>query len=219
MNQLPYGNFGCGRIILPGPKPAHHVLVPDAVYQYPKWVNIDRNHQPGVDKVMDVFRFPWDLESNSLDGALITHLVEHCPHEIRAQHNLPATGKAAARWHELSDLQDAWYCFFAELHRVLTPGAVAYILSPYAWSQGAATDPTHQRLITEHVFTHSMQPDPNSPFEYKTGGLNFRMVAPAAFGITPLFQHLIGRDELLQHALMTQLNVAYELMVMLECVK
>ena len=216
-DQKPYLNLGCGRIILPGPKPAHHVLVPDTVYSYPKFVNADRNALPGVDKVFDCFRYPWPIEDNSFDGALVAHLAEHIPHDIRPINNM--TGTEGTRYQKLATAQDGWYAWWAEMHRVLTPGAVVYVLSPYAWSAGAMTDPSHTRYLTEHAFTHSMQPDDSSPFKYETLGLNFRMIAPAAFNITPMFQHLIGRDELLQHALMTQLNVAYELMVMLECVK
>lgn len=216
-SQKPYINIGAGRIILPGPRPHHHGLIDAAIYDYPYYLNVDRNPEPGIDQVVDVFRYPWPWPDNSFDGALMTHLVEHIPHDIRGVKNM--TGTEAVRYDRLAQCQDGWYAFFAELYRVLTPGAVAHILSPYAWSQGAMTDPTHTRYITEHVFTHSMQPDPTSPFKYETGGINFQQVEPARFGITPMFQHLAERPEMLQFALMTQINVAYEVAVQLRAVK
>jgi hypothetical protein len=215
--QKSYLNGGCGRIILPGPKPVHHALIDDAIYQYPYWTNVDRNAVPGVDRVVDLFRYPWPFESNSFDGALFGHVIEHIPHEIRGVQNMTTT--EASRYQQLAGAQDGWWAWWAELYRVLTPGAVVHILSPYAWSQGSVTDPSHTRFITEQTFTHSMQPDPNSPFEYATLGIHFEQVEPARFGISPMFQHLVKRPELLQDALMTRINVAFELAVKLQAVK
>jgi SAM-dependent methyltransferase len=223
MEQKPYLNIGAGRIILPGPRPGHHSLIDAAIYDYPLWVNADRNAEPGIDTVVDFFRYPWPFEDNSFDAALLTHLVEHIPHVI-------VLADDSERARQLAACQDGWYAFFAELWRVLTPGAIAHILSPYGWSQGAITDPTHTRLIVEHTFTHSMQPDTNSPFYYETAGLNFRQVEQCKFGITPMFAHLVAteadsgdtalrKQALLQDALMTRVNVAYEVSAKLEAVK
>lgn len=225
MTQLPYLNLGCGRIILPAPRPYHHGLVDEGIYAYPLWTNADRNAEPGVDCVMDAFTYPWGFEDNSFDGALLSHLAEHIPHEIRVRQNYQARspfsgdGEHARRAKELLACQDGWYAFFAELYRVLTPGALVHILSPYGWSQGALTDPSHTRYLTEHAFTHSMQPDPDSPFKYETGGIHFRMTRPASFNITEMFAHLVNEPERLRFALMTQINVVYEMYVQLEVVK
>jgi len=201
MAQQPYINLGCGRVILPAPAPGHYSLIAPGVTDYALWVNADRNMQPGVDRVVDLFSYPWPFEDNSFDGALLAHIAEHIPHQ-------PDYGK-----------QDGWYAFFAELWRVLTPGAVAHILSPYGWSQGAITDPTHTRLITEQTFTHSMAPDPHSPFEYATGGLHFEQVEPARFRITEMFTHLLDDPVELTRALQTRINVAYEIYVKLRAIK
>ena len=197
----PYLNIGAGRLIFPGAQPAHHNLVDSGIYGYPYWHNVDRNMQPGIDETVDVFCYPWPWPDDSFDGALLAHIAEHIPHQ-------PDNGK-----------QDGWYAFFYELWRVLTPGAIAHVLSPYAWSQGAMTDPTHTRYLTEHTFTHSMAPDERSPFEYATGNMHWRMVEPARFNITPLFAHLQDDQQELQRALQTRINVAYELYVKLEAVK
>lgn len=125
---------------------------------------------------------------------------------------------SAPRADELAGLQDGWYAFFAELHRVLVPDALIHVLSPYAWSAGAVTDPTHTRLITEHTFSHSMQPDPDSPFKYATGGLNLELQG-FKFGLTPFFAHLADSQERMQYALQTQINVAYEIYAILKVIK
>lgn len=201
MDQRPYLNAGCGRVILPAPAPAHYRLIDAGVTDYALWINADRNASAGVDYIVDLFRYPWPFADNSYDGALLAHIVEHIPHEPKGEY------------------QDGWYAFFAELWRVLTPGAVAHVLSPYGWSQGAITDPTHTRLLTEHTFTHSMAPDPDSPFQYATGGLHFELVEPARFNITELFGYLRDDQDELRRALQTRINVAYELYVKLRAVK
>lgn len=201
MDQKPYLNVGCGRVILPAPAPAHYRLIDAGVTDYALWINADRNASAGVDYIVDLFRYPWPFADNSYDGALLAHIVEHIPHEPKGEY------------------QDGWYAFFAELWRVLTPGAVAHVLSPYGWSQGAITDPTHTRLLTEHTFTHSMAPDPDSPFQYATGGLHFELVEPARFNITELFGYLRDDQDELRRALQTRINVAYELYVKLRAVK
>lgn len=237
MTQKPYLNLGCGRVILPAPKPNHYQILPDGLTDYALWHNVDRNMQPGVDEVVDLFRYPFPWVDNSFDGALCAHIVEHIPHEIQKSdesqlkwmHQLCPDGmresiqSAAAltgnRTREILSMQDGWYAFFSELHRVLTPGSIIHVLSPYAWSAGAVTDPTHTRLITEHTFTHSLVPDPNAPFAYATGGLNLELDGTPLFNITQLYSHLLDKPELLQEALQTRINVAYEIYARLRVVK
>lgn len=224
MSQKPFLNLGCGRIILPAPKPAHHNLIPDNVHSYALWHNVDRNAQPGVDEVADVFRYPFPWADNSFDGALLTHLCEHIPHEIRltSEHEPFQNAEIVyptERHRQLANMQDGWFAFFAELHRVLTPGSLIHVLSPYAWSQGAIVDPTHTRYLTPESFQHSMQPDANSPFAYATGGLNLELVETARFNLMDTFQHLVNNPALLQQAFATQINVAYEFYLQLRVIK
>jgi hypothetical protein len=248
MTQKPYLNLGCGRVILPAPKPAHYALV-DNITEYALWHNVDRNQQPGVDEVVDIFRYPFPWADSSFDGALCAHLCEHIPHEIAVIRNpayqaseshrkamdmlMPTMSRDDplrfsetivyqpdnSRADELAAMQDGWFAFFSELHRVLTPGSIIHILSPYAWSSGAITDPTHTRLLTPDSFQHSMQPNPDAPFAYATGGLNLELVEPPRVNVTPEFQHLMGNTALFQQALSTQINVVYEFAVKLRVVK
>lgn len=244
MLQKAYVNLGCGKIILPKPIPVR-ALVDPTVFAYPDWLNVDRNAGDGVDQVVDLFKYPWPFEDCSFDGALLSHIVEHIPHEIKIigdyieydeqgfQKLKPDfTGEQHLLRAKLRNLQDGWLAFFAELHRVLTPGAIAHILCPYAWSQGYATDYTHIRPITEQVWTHDGMGDNfASPFAYKSG-CNFRMVEPCKLSVCSLFHHLLadtkepyiqsGRHnwtERIVRAMQTQINVIDELYVKLEAVK
>lgn len=133
--------------------------------------------------------------------------------------NSAAIDRATQQYAVLAGMQDGWYAFMSELHRVLTPGSIIHVLSPYAWSAGAVTDPTHTRLITEHTFTHSLQPDPRSPFKYETGALNLELVEPVRFTPTMLFAHLRDDPEEWIRALQTRINVAYEVYGKLRVIK
>lgn len=208
----PYLNLGAGRVILPCPRPRHHSLVPEEVYAYPLWRNADRNAADGITDVLDLFAYPWPFADSAFDGALLAHIVEHIPHDIHVTDDTPRAKALAA-------CQDGWYAFFAELYRVLAPGALVHILVPYGWSQGAITDPTHTRLVTEHTFTHSMQPDAHSPFRYETAGIHFEVAAPMTYHITEMFSHLKDKPELFTYALQTQINVVYEMYAQLRVVK
>lgn len=233
----PYLNAGCGRLIFPAPRPAHHGLIEESIYSYPFWLNVDRNMQPGVDLTADLFKYPWPFADNSFDAVLCAHFLEHVPHEIRpAKWNADAqaafrTAEAwDERWEVVKNCQDGWYAIMAEIYRVLSPGGRLYVISPYAWSQGAITDPTHTRYLTEHTFNHSLQPNPDAPFEYNTAGINLRSVHDAKFSISELYQHLLPADgdlpgvvnakwQQLVHAMRTQINVVYDIAVTLEAVK
>lgn len=211
-NELPFLNLGCGRVIMPSPRPAHYELLPPDLFTYPKWLNVDKNQVDGVDKLMNLWQYPWDLPSNSYGGALCAHIIEHIPHEI--QLSPIAEHEALLR---LQGLQDGWYAFFAELHRVLVADSIIHIIAPYAWSMGAVTDPTHTRLITELSFVHGM--GTSEYFQYETGGAEFEMVGEPVYRITPMFQYIIDDQLELQRALQTRLNVAYELYAKMRVVK
>lgn len=218
-------NLGCGRVILPGAKPYHHMLVDDAVYAYPEWVNIDKNGAPGVDMCMDLFRYPWDLEDNAYSGALLSHICEHIPHridtyvEISSVYNQRKVDRAL----ELSDMQDGWFAFFSELWRVLEDGAIVHVLVPYGRSEGALADPSHTRYLVEDSFRHSMTPDPDAPFDYKRT-MHFEIddvmpfVITPDYAVPPWFVDEMPTDAFWR-AKRTQFNVISEFYVRMKVVK
>lgn len=234
---MPMINLGCGKVLLPGAQPTHHALVDPAIYTYPDWHNVDRNLTPGVDEAVNVFTYPWPWADNSFDGALAAHIVEHIPHEARipalngdpygALLNCgPYWARDVVAWRKraeyLAGLQDGWFAWFSELHRILKPGAVAHVLVPHGHSDGATGDPTHTRYVMPHTFGY-FDAD-GGTFEYAIGSA-WKVDQNIAYHVTemfmPTFQRAIetGNNDELQLAVMINLNAVYEFYVRLEAVK
>lgn len=256
MSQLPMLNLGCGKTHFPTatPPPGHEAVNP-ALYQYPHWVNVDRVEGVGADKVFNLFEYPWPLETNGYDGAILAHIAEHIPHGIvLSEHDVdpPTPGgvrKLGNGWFDsegnrvqppaprgqrqkyLKGLQDGWFAFLSELWRVLTPGAIVHIISPYAWSDGAVVDPTHTRYLTPQSFMHALDNDGDGgpTFRYDVG-CNFKVAQGAQYRITQMFAHLLvnaeddeetrtRKGQEFELALMIYKNVVYDFYMQLEVVK
>lgn len=197
MPQRKMLNLGCGRVILPAPKPAHHGLIPDGVHDYALYDNVDLRPSEGVDIVANLFSYPWVwAKDNSYDGAIATHLVEHIAHGTVEK--------------------DGFFLFFEQLHRVLTPDAYAHILVPYAFSTGAVQDPDHKRYLTPESFTY-LVPNPDAAFVLPDGGT--WAIEDVRYGLTELAAAYQHDEAMLQRAIRTQWNIAYEFYVRLRAVK
>lgn len=221
--RKPYLNLGCGTTHFPGERPPGHEFIAESVYAYPEWLNVDKVDGVGADVVFDLFAYPWPLESNSFDGAILGHIAEHIPHGFKFTDNReflinPVSFDWPERGSKLAGLQDGWYAFFSELYRVLTPGAIVHVISPYAWSNGAVTDPTHTRLLTEHTFTHGLSPEQyTGTFKYNID-CNFENVGHQ-LRYSPWAQPFGHDPDLLGVAIMTRVNMVYDFYVKLRAVK
>ncbi len=239
---MPWLNFGSGRHIMPSERPVHMQIIDADVFDMEReWVNADKvDLVDGVQRVsMTEFPFPW--ADDTFDGFLLSHVVEHIPHEIvikEPEHYYPyelgfdgiepitaapARIAPSLKITKLAAMQDAWMAFWSELYRVAKPGAVAHVLSPFAFSTGAMADPTHTRFITEQTFTHAgMRPPKDSEtFEY-VSDCHWRQMEPARYRPTELFAHLLDNgvpSAAWITALQTQWNVAYDIYVRMEAVK
>ena len=170
-------NLGCGTNIMPTARPDHHRLIPETLYTDAdiQWDNVDWNAGPGVNKVVDLFDYPWFdreapipamgnwkdqvLPDNTYDFALASHIVEHIPHHIVWEGQF---------MHRHPEYQDGWFAWFAQLWRVMKHGGKAYVLCPFVWSDSAFMDPTHTRHVgpgTFNYFSNIDQVDP--PFRYR----------------------------------------------------
>jgi SAM-dependent methyltransferase len=84
----------------------------------PGFVGMDKRDIEGVDIIHDVEIFPWPLADDSCAVAVASHLVEHIK-----------------PWLQIDFINEAW--------RVLEPGGIFAISTPYAESFGYLQDPTH----------------------------------------------------------------------------
>lgn len=220
-------NLGCGRLTLPLVRGAekhgeHTKDLPDTVYE-PGWVNVDKFAMPGVQEVVDLFRYPWVRASNgspwndsSVDEIWCSHLVEHIPHEARVAGGLPPALRD--EYQVLAGDLDGFFVFFYECWRVLKPGGTLYVSAPYGPSLAGITDPTHTRYMTPGTFDY-MVPNPNAPFDY-----HLPMVftsEPVVLRFTPDYSQDLGRysTEGIERLLRRHFNVVDEMRMTLRAVK
>jgi hypothetical protein len=85
----------------------------------PGFVGVDLSPDCGADVIHDLRTAPWPFDDESIDEAYCAHFLEHLDGAQRI-------------------------VFMQELHRVLKPGAMARVITPYWTSVGAIQDPTHQ---------------------------------------------------------------------------
>ncbi|MGI6103221.1 MAG: methyltransferase domain-containing protein [Patescibacteria group bacterium] len=88
---------------------------------------IDRVDVPGVDQVVDLTKFPWDLPDNHFDEVRVWHILQFLPETVRT-------------------MEEVW--------RVAKPGARVTIGVPYYMSALAFGDPSHVRYFTEETFKY-----------------------------------------------------------------
>lgn len=96
-------NLGCGHNKLDG------------------FINVDEQEIYNPDLVMNLNQFPWNIESNSADVIVLTHVLEHLP-----------------------DLMSV----MKELYRISVPDAEIYITVPHPLGYDFIVDPTHVTRIT-----------------------------------------------------------------------
>ena len=91
------------------------------------FTGIDIAPLPGVDIVHDLEVFPWPIDDDCVEVAIVTHYIEHT-----------------------KDLMK----FMNELYRIMKSGGVCMITAPYYNSIRAWQDPTHTRAISEATFSY-----------------------------------------------------------------
>ena len=97
----------------------------------PGWFNVDISPLVAPDEVRDLLHFPWPY--SDVEAIFCSHFIEH--------------------------IGDEFISFMDECHRVLRPGGLLHIRSPYYTSIRCWQDPTHKRAITEATFTYFRKAD------------------------------------------------------------
>ncbi len=103
---------------------------------------IDIVETSSTDYVMDLTKYPWNIESESVEELYCSHYIEHIPHDI----NNP------------NDKRDGFIQFMDEIYRILKPNGKAILVAPYLTSVRAFQDPTHQRFICKESFYYFYKP-------------------------------------------------------------
>jgi SAM-dependent methyltransferase len=98
------------------------------------WVNVDCMARLKPDMVVDLTKFPWPWEDNSVDAIYSSHVFEHLPNTV-----------------ETMD----------ECHRILKPGGTLECVVPFAMSTVYMQDPTHCRPWTEATLDYFVKGTPN----------------------------------------------------------
>jgi predicted SAM-dependent methyltransferase len=115
----------------------------------------------GVAKhVVDLFKFPWPFEDNSVDELHASHLLEHVPaREVELRDIMPWS--EGAKPHEVSpdDVKryvgaDMFFAFMDECYRILKPDCWMHIIVPSGRSNRAFWDPTHRRFFMQETFLY-----------------------------------------------------------------
>lgn len=219
-------NLGAGRVILPvtpETQYAHLAPMPDSCFE-PGWVNVDKFQNDGITEVIDLFKFPWIRSSNgspfsdsSIDEIYCSHLVEHIPHEVKVSNLIPMNWRKD--YENLAQSFDGWFVFFYECWRILKPGGVLNVVTPFAASQAGMSDPTHTRYIWPATFSYFM-PNPDAPFDYHLP-YQFEAENDVVMRYTEHGAEMarMGNDQLLKRAISTKINMIDELRVTLKAIK
>lgn len=144
-------NLGCGKKVREG------------------FVNVDKFEMPGVDKVMDLFRFPWSFADNTFDYVYASHLIEHIPHETKMSWEVAekcASHPMWSQWKILQDL-DGFFAFFAEVWRISKNDALVECVCPFGYTHQSFQDPTHTRVIVPQTIAYlAGEANDNGNFDY-----------------------------------------------------
>ena len=124
------------------------------------YFGIDIIPHEGVDCVMDLQRYPWDIESNSAEEINCSHYVEHIKHDNVSARIQDVVNKSATfeefkkniNTPEFTDNLDEFIKFMNEVYRILKPGGKLTITCPFYTSVRAFGDPTHTRYIGDWTF-------------------------------------------------------------------
>ena len=126
------------------------------------YYGIDLIEQPGVDCVMDLQKYPWDIASESAELINCSHYMEHIKHdnvaldlsEILAKSNSFEEFKANINDASFLRPVDGLIKFMNEVYRILKPGGRILIVCPYYTSVRAFGDPSHVRFINDMSFSY-----------------------------------------------------------------
>jgi len=99
----------------------------------------------GAQHVVNLFKFPWPFEDNSVAELHCSHFVEHIP-MIEVDHygtQVP-----------FGEGVDLMFRFFDECHRILKADGIMTVIVPNGRSNRGFQDPTHRRFFVAETFLY-----------------------------------------------------------------
>ncbi len=168
------------------------------------YLNVDREDFYKPEFKWDLEETPWPWEDNSVGEVLLIQVLEHLGADLKTYFNI-----------------------IKELYRVCAPDARIHIEVPHWRHDNFLHDPTHVRRITDvglAMFSQKRNLE-NCGAETKLGmilGVDFEIMA-SQFLLEPSLEEARKRgevnDQMIQHFLNTQNNVAYDAIFELRVVK
>lgn len=161
----PFSECHGARIGVPNPHPNLQLAAPTDLLKLDLGCgNTPREGFEGVDIAGDkakhkvnLFKFPWPFEDNSVEEINLSHMMEHIPAREVEERDLMddarrALGTDGMRSRFLG--QDMMFAFFDEMWRILRHDGWVHVLVPCARNNRAFQDPTHRRFIVEDTFAY-----------------------------------------------------------------
>lgn len=155
---------------------------------------IDIVQTESTDYVFDLTKYPWPIETESVEEIHCSHYVEHIPHDV----NNP------------NDTRDGLIQFMDELYRILKPGGKATIIVPYLTSVRAFQDPTHRRFICKETFQY-FNKEWMKAWNLEHYGINSNFNATFSYFITN--DLTLKSKEIREHAFNKEWNAIDDLLV------
>lgn len=168
---------------------------------------VDHVETDVTDEIVDLLEFPWPWEDNSVSEIHCSHFVEHIPHR--------------AWWIPESRHRDIFWMFLDEVWRVCQPDAKVSIIHPFANSDRADQDPSHERRInavTWQLYASKDAREQNGLSHYPTV-CDFEVVSLANSFADPRYTDKNRHQEVIMDLAAHQINIVGDLFVTLRAIK
>ena len=115
-------------------------------------------YAPAARHRVNLFKFPWPWEDNSVDEINCAHFIEHIPMVfVKSVEAVDTNGTTTCQLESSlggEGFKDLWCAFFDECYRILKPGGKMTVYTPHVQSVRAFQDPTHRRFHSEANFLY-----------------------------------------------------------------
>lgn len=166
------------------------------------FTGIDKYGDP--DLKFDLLRFPWPIESDSVEEVYCSHFVEHIPH-----------------WRPwFPDDTDGLWLFMDEVWRICKHDAQVRIIHPHANSDRADQDWTHERRINQNSWQYATKAfrDANK-LEHYCGQCEFELVAIHNSYLDPKYTDKTRHPDVIADMIQHAYNIVGDLAVDLRAIK